>query len=760
MHAVYRFATAIAVATAILIAAWAAPAEARNRALLVGVSKYPGNPRIEALKAPGNDVRRIWKWLRAGNRFQADDIAVLANDKAALDAGMVAVAEPTAQRILDALDKLAAEAQEDDFIVFYFSGHGTRITQTHGVARQQGVEQDGNNEVLLAQDAGVHVSGQDSIPGGLLDKELKKRFEAIRRKAKLWIIIDSCHAGGATRSASNSIIYKSVDPSVLGLPAPSSTPPPPPEVTGFMPQQQPPGARPVVAFLAVAEDRLAIERKMDVEGEPGTHHSVFTHVLLQTLATRGWDSYRQIALEIERRVGADSKDVPPPVFEGALDGRPFGGQAGWTAEFRADKGIVEIKAGLLAALSKDAIVALKRGETVIGYARIVSTSVDASTAQPIAHAGRPSPDAAALAEPMVAALVRAPVDFELAVALPGDKDCEQGSKRIPDPRWLKVVGEAIDVIRGGQKGALPIKWVEAGAKDAALRLCIRDDILYLVGGDGRLVAKGPRERRPSPGLRVPDTAADLVDHLMTQLWRVVRQQNLVRIAAEVGDNALARRIEVKLRRVPDTDRNTREERKCTNFPRQPEARDGTPMDPATAARTRLTHCDQVSISIRNGWDRDVDVTLLYLDNTGAIVAVGDNKLVRLRAKSEQAQPYDPIAIVTWCPTGLWSECEAQRRHGVTSFGPVGVERLAIVVTEAKGAEQNNYYYLAQEGLSRAPDPSKTRDARSDDFSTLMRQGLAEGTLRSANVERSVPGTIKLFTWEVVPPDQMRRSARR
>ncbi|MEQ1854669.1 MAG: hypothetical protein ABMA01_24135, partial [Chthoniobacteraceae bacterium] len=80
------------------LAASAPCAEAKNYALLVGISNY----RLEGisrLEAPANDLRLVWDALRSRN-FGRDDIVLLTDRLAAGADAPGRMQEPSAQNIL------------------------------------------------------------------------------------------------------------------------------------------------------------------------------------------------------------------------------------------------------------------------------------------------------------------------------------------------------------------------------------------------------------------------------------------------------------------------------------------------------------------------------------------------------------------------------------------------------------------------------------------------------------------------------------
>ena len=194
--------------------------EAKNQALLIGVSNYQ-LPAIPKLKAPKNDVALMWDLLR-DRGFLAEDIDVLADEIDPDHQQPIPHGMPTAKNILHELDALAARVKKNDLIVVYYSGHGSYIRQETPRVGET-IEQSGFNQVLLAIDAQEADDIKAEVPGGILDKVLKTKFDAIKEKAFLWLILDSCFAGGLTRDVTVDVTVHFVPPSLLNL---DDSPPP------------------------------------------------------------------------------------------------------------------------------------------------------------------------------------------------------------------------------------------------------------------------------------------------------------------------------------------------------------------------------------------------------------------------------------------------------------------------------------------------------------------------------------------------------
>jgi metacaspase-1 len=147
-----------------------------DRALLVGVGKYqmPNNdlPGIDADISSMKDVAE-----RLG--FRPSQVKVLLDEQATLD------------NIVNAMnDWLIKGVTPADRVLFYFSGHGSRI------ADRNGDEPDVMDEVLMTHDTGFH--GPYMIRC-LVDDDLGVLLDRIPARMVM-VFIDACHSGTVTRT--------------------------------------------------------------------------------------------------------------------------------------------------------------------------------------------------------------------------------------------------------------------------------------------------------------------------------------------------------------------------------------------------------------------------------------------------------------------------------------------------------------------------------------------------------------------------------
>lgn len=148
----------------------------RRRALLVGIRNYQC-PNLHNLKGCTNDARLLGALLSQHFDF---GVVVLCDSAA------------TRQAILRYLELLASCEEDCEEVIFFFSGHGSRIlTKKHGPF-----------ETLVPHDS--HRPSPDPSHGGpnrdITDRELYGWvLQASNRADHVTLVIDACRAGGIVR---------------------------------------------------------------------------------------------------------------------------------------------------------------------------------------------------------------------------------------------------------------------------------------------------------------------------------------------------------------------------------------------------------------------------------------------------------------------------------------------------------------------------------------------------------------------------------
>ena len=171
---------------------------ARFYALLIGINCYLPNKLSNGLyyKSLGGcvqDVLRVEDFLRTRLDVPGEQIIKLTSSSTETGKPLEPPAQwPTYENIVKAFWKLEELSQPGDQIYIHYSGHGGRTPTTPAFHHVKGVN--GIDEVLVPMDLG------DSEGRYLRDTELQYLLKRmVDRGLIVTIVLDSCHAGGATR---------------------------------------------------------------------------------------------------------------------------------------------------------------------------------------------------------------------------------------------------------------------------------------------------------------------------------------------------------------------------------------------------------------------------------------------------------------------------------------------------------------------------------------------------------------------------------
>ena len=165
-------------------------ADAKKRALLVGISNYQeaglGWSNLHAT----NDLDTLGPMLRNAGFH----VMELRNNAA------------THHAICKQLDMLAARCKEGDKVLIHFSGHGQQMVNIKG-------DKGGHTETFIPFDAAKFYCDQDKGDKHLTDDELYIKLKAIKdsigKTGQLMVTVDACHSGNITRSFSKTDNYSS-----------------------------------------------------------------------------------------------------------------------------------------------------------------------------------------------------------------------------------------------------------------------------------------------------------------------------------------------------------------------------------------------------------------------------------------------------------------------------------------------------------------------------------------------------------------------
>jgi hypothetical protein len=306
------------------------------------------------LQGPRHDVALMYRLLRERG-FPAEAIKVLADSLEETSLGydsdlvtrqMLArvAGTPTRKAILDALEQLASQAQKEDFIIIYLSGHGSQ--QPMGAAGGKGaVEVDGLDDIFLPIDVGRWVDSKHTVENAIVDDELGGFIKRIRdRGAFVWVTVDACHSSNITRAPSDEYVaVRGVDPVDLGVPTSALAAARRPATDGFGIHNDEPeggGHGGYVGFFAAWKDENAVDAPFPRIPPRLAVHGLLTYAIAQALSRQAMLSYRELAQIVLASYNAYDTNTanglraPTPFFEGNLDRIAFAPMLvtrGWVA---------------------------------------------------------------------------------------------------------------------------------------------------------------------------------------------------------------------------------------------------------------------------------------------------------------------------------------------------------------------------------------------------------------------------------------------
>ena len=143
------------------------PASSRQvYGLFAGIADYPED--ASDLELTDDDAIRVREALLSGAGMQEENAITLLNEDA------------TIANFSNGIERIAEQADSDDIVVIFYSGHGNRIARADGADRQ---DPDGLDETLELYD------------GSLIDDDLGDMLNSIQAGTVL-VVLDSCFSGG------------------------------------------------------------------------------------------------------------------------------------------------------------------------------------------------------------------------------------------------------------------------------------------------------------------------------------------------------------------------------------------------------------------------------------------------------------------------------------------------------------------------------------------------------------------------------------
>lgn len=332
-------------------------------ALVVGIDTYaPGTRSFPPLKGCVRDAERVRDVLVDRFEFAPENVLLLLNEEA------------TVEGIVRAFDRhLIRRAGPQSEVVFWFSGHGSRVPDASGR------EVAGLDSSLVAWDS--RSSGHDGSYDLSDDLVAALRRRLCEKTERVTLVTDACHSGGGTRGVSSRTRAASAgsEPVDLELFA-SFWPKGAPVIEDGAPERD--AARGYVHIAACTPK----QRAQELDLEDGSSHGALTFFLTRSLieAQPGM-SYAALARDVAVRLATR---VPGQTlcYEGKLDRTLFG--AGFAARppghaarvLRNDK--LNISAGAMLGLRKGSRLSIldEIADEELGTAVIVRTNSYSSLA--------------------------------------------------------------------------------------------------------------------------------------------------------------------------------------------------------------------------------------------------------------------------------------------------------------------------------------------------------------------------------------------
>lgn len=265
----------------------AAPAWAGPAAVIVGIGRY-ADPELSALQGPPEDARSMRRLLVDDYGFAPESVVTLID------------ADATREGILRALAAMTQRAAAGDPLVFYFSGHGTRVFDGSGD------EPDGWDEGLVPHDSGR--GGRPNLD--IIDDELHAVLAGmVERGAQVTFVFDSCHAGSGTRDPGEHARSAPRDPRFRVISA----------APGLRTDDLPQGW---TLIAAARQDQLAYEKPL---GPDGARRGLLTTTLVDALRAAPPGASLRDVFEPVRAAVRQREPRQDPQLEGpGADRLPFG----------------------------------------------------------------------------------------------------------------------------------------------------------------------------------------------------------------------------------------------------------------------------------------------------------------------------------------------------------------------------------------------------------------------------------------------------
>jgi hypothetical protein len=683
----------------------------KGHALLIGCTRYPNLGPEFQLTGPGNDVKLMEHVLREKLVFSPEKITVLSEA-----AGETR--SPTYQNIEREFKRLAREAQAGDHVFILMCGHGSQ--QPADTDIPDNYEPDGFDETFLPRDVGPWDGGKVKVSNAIVDNQLGDWLKAIRaRGAEVCIIVDSCHSGtmvrGSEEEKARQISPTSLIPKDVFDKARK-------EAVAKAKAQKPP-AKKLVPDLVAIYAALPTESTYELPLPPGSterkYYGILTYAICRVLDQAQTPlTYRELVHRVRAQYVAWGRYWPTPFLEGKYMDREFLGVEEWPyrSHFVLSKQAEDrwqINAGSLHGLGTGSVLAVYtpagQGNKLLGYVKIKQCRILEADVVPIEYSGK------------------------LAVKDPPEGSrCEVVFVDYGEQRFRVAVAASEDPSKPEQlkRFQVEMKRLAESLKPGAVLELSKDAnrANWLVKYEGGKVYLSPTvaSRKTESPLFGPFPVDDqLADNILTNLKKIARAQNLLKLAGESGGAVFrgpgAVAVDVEIVRYRDE-----KDRKGTVVEWKP--------------GERFADGDLIGFRLRNKGRTEADVSLLFIDNGFGIDplfpeagVVTDNRLPPGNDKSIDTPPFR-----------------------VRSDKFPGPDHLVVIAVEAKG-QPIDFTCLAQPTLARARGHGRGQRSLQNPLGELLTHalyGVEGGHAKSATRGLEKPQIEKcamhLLTWEAVP----------
>ena len=675
-------------------------ARAKQRlALLVGVTEYPALKREHGdkyeksirLYGPANDVVLMRRLLVGQFDFASDAITTL------VGWGEPST-RPTRKNIAEAVASLAERAQPGDQVVIFLSGHGTQ--QPAPTSSEH--ESDGLDELFLPADTRGWHSGNGRIENAIVDDELSAWLAPIHQKgAALWVMIDSCHAGTATRSLKSEGRKRWLSPGLLGVPSKPSL-----GHGGLGEKQLVYDADPnmdgasFVRLYATQPDEIARELPFPVDApdEPASYYGLLTYTVAEVLSQSDSSlTYRELVQQIALRYRRLGRDDPTPYAAGDVDLEVLGtdrnpGRSRMHLTKSSDGW--SVSAGAIDGLSVGSILSVHppAGDASpkrrLGYVEIDNLGVVTASVAPVGYRELPPVDPATI--PELARCEVAHYDYS-------DRKLRVSLDPNGPPRAVSRLREAFET---DSRHAQILDWnapIQLGVREGGTRV-----VLYELDTNGNENAL---------------SAADIDDPNLSSVvagWlaRIYRWQNLKHLAIVANNDATQMGVRTVLYRCGGEAAN-----KCSASCRPEDSQKLPPGGNLPAGST-------AAVYVVNSGERELDISLLGLSSDYSITAV-------FPTEPDHYPRLGPGDRPLWIPFCV-------------DATTTGTEHILAIAVPAKN-QPRDFAWLAGSG----PTTKSLRDGFEDFL------GNAAGKQKTRDLRAAKP-ILRLLSWETVAKGEPQR----